>query len=335
MAKTRAKTTASRGGAGGATTQAPRYPIITAQSWTHFRDLVEGPKYRSWAFRGQADAIWPMWSSLSRHLRYATIDPRAWTGQEERILRIFKRKSHLFLQHIPAERDSFEWLALMQHHGAPTRLLDATWSPYVAMFFALERGASTAAIWAFNAGALNAMDTFRLRDGRRIDLRHVGTWEHESYERHFLRARAPFVILGEPKTMNRRLIAQSGTFVVPSMLHQPVEAIIDGYANSAELLIKIEIDVAAMREEAMRSLYGMNITNATLFPDLDGLARSMAFELEYHWAFDPRTMVPNAGFPAPKHMWFWGDDASMTEPPPDRTTPPRRARKSAARRRAS
>ena len=53
--------------------------------------------------------------------------------QEERIARIFQRKAHLFLTHIPERSDTFQWLALMQHHGAPTRSLDFTWSPYVLL----------------------------------------------------------------------------------------------------------------------------------------------------------------------------------------------------------
>ena len=40
----------------------------------------------------------------------------------------------------------------------------------------------------------------------------------------------------------------------------------------------------------MRELYRMNVTQATLFPDLDGLARSLAYELEFHWAYNPRKM---------------------------------------------
>jgi len=44
---------------------------------------------------------------------------------------------------------------------------------------------------------------------------------------------------------------------------------------------------AKLRRQALRELYRMNITYATLFPDLDGLARSLAFELESHWQFDP------------------------------------------------
>jgi len=45
-----------------------------------------------------------------------------------------------------------------------------------------------------------------------------------------------------------------------------------------------------VREVGMRELYRMNITYATLFPDLDGLAKSMGYELEFHWGYNPRTM---------------------------------------------
>ena len=46
----------------------------------------------------------------------------------------------------------------------------------------------------------------------------------------------------------------------------------------------------------MKSLYDMNITHATLFPDLDGLAKSLAYELEFNWAYNPLTMDPHPGF---------------------------------------
>ena len=45
-----------------------------------------------------------------------------------------------------------------------------------------------------------------------------------------------------------------------------------------------------VREMGMRELYRMNITYATLFPDLDGLARSLGYELEFHWGYNTRTM---------------------------------------------
>jgi hypothetical protein len=55
---------------------------------------------------------------------------------------------------------------------------------------------------------------------------------------------------------------------------------------------KIVLDTRGVRSDAMRSLYTMNISAATLFPDLDGLARSMGFEFEYNWQFDPRKRKP-------------------------------------------
>ena len=55
------------------------------------------------------------------------------------------------------------------------------------------------------------------------------------------------------------------------------------------LLIQFVFDTAAVRPEAMRSMYSMNITQSTLFPGLDGLARSMRYEFEYSWEVDLET----------------------------------------------
>ena len=101
---------------------------------------------------------------------------------------------------------------------------------------------------------------------------------------------------GEPMVMNKRLIAQSGTFVVPGVLHQTVDEILLAYPGPAEAVVKFVLKTDVLRSEAMLALYTMNLTNATLFPDLDGLARSMAYELEFHWAYDPRTMAVNPGY---------------------------------------
>ena len=84
------------------------------------------------------------------------VNPRAWPDQEARILRIFKRKAIHFLDIVPDRDDDFEWLALMQDHGAPTRLLDFTWSPYVAAFFALERTLNDGVVWALNPARVDS-----------------------------------------------------------------------------------------------------------------------------------------------------------------------------------
>jgi len=279
---------------------------ISIASWRQFEDLIRDPVYRGWAFRGQADADAPLLSALSRQLLYAGVHRDAWPGQEERILRIFQRKAHLFLTHIPPDDDSFQWLGLMQHHGAPTRLFDLTWSPYVAAFFALERGLERSAVWAFNAAEINGPDVVTVAEGRQVDLRSIGMWMRGSYERDFLHSDVPFVVIGEPRVMNHRLVAQSGTFMVPGVLDKTVDEILAGYKTDQRLVVRFEFETEKVRSEAMRALYSMNITYSTLFPGLDGLARSLAYELEFHWAFDPRTMEPFPGFPPPHDLDEWG-----------------------------
>jgi hypothetical protein len=71
--------------------------------------------------------------------------------------------------------------------------------------------------------------------------------------------------------------------VVPGIVGRPVEELLKGYPSRQPLLRKLILPAKKIRQECMRSLYRMNITNATLFPDLDGLAKSIAFELETIW----------------------------------------------------
>ncbi|MEO8592974.1 MAG: FRG domain-containing protein [Candidatus Solibacter sp.] len=254
------------------------YRVFQLKSWEAFLELIVSPPYSNWAFRGERDASWPLYSGISRYLMNFGVDRKAWPEQEGRILRVFKRKAHQYLEQPPDPEDDFNWLALMQHHGAPTRLIDFTWSPYVAAFFALERTLNDGVVWAMNPAAVTSS-----RVDRRMDPRSEG-----NLARYYLKGNQRFIWMGEPQTMNRRLIAQSGTFAVPGVIDVPVEEILSD-RDQENILAKFVLS-NAVRERGMRELYRMNITYATLFPDLDGLARSMAYELEFHWAYNPRTM---------------------------------------------
>lgn len=273
----------------------PGYEVVRVRTWTEFQELLRLGRYKSWAFRGQSDASWSLASSLSRYFVSFGVHPDAWSLQEWRIIRIFRRKAHLFLDNVPAEDDIFQWLALMKHHGAPTRLLDFTWSPFVAAFFALEGATREAAVWALCVPRLRKAPE-HLPEEYRGTVATRPMREAGSFQRLYLNATVPFVGVGEPYVMNRRLVAQSGTFVTPSVVAQPVEAILATYPDSRSLLTKVVLETENLRDEAMEALYAMNVTPATLFPDLDGLARSMAFELEFHWAFNPKTMDEYTGF---------------------------------------
>ena len=254
------------------------YRTIRVESWEAFLGYITRPPYSNWAFRGERDERWPLYSSLSRHLQGFRISREAWPEQERRIIRIFKRKAHQFLDKPPDLDDDFQWLALMQHHGAPTRLIDFTWSPYVAAFFALERTLGDGVVWAINPARVDSSRNFK---PARTHPRLAG-----NFQRYYIKGDRRFIWMGEPHTMNQRLIAQSGTFAVPGVLDVPVEDILSDNENIMAKFVMTQ----AVRETGMRELYRMNITFATLFPDLDGLARSMGYELEFHWAYNPRTM---------------------------------------------
>jgi hypothetical protein len=261
-------------------------------SWNDFLDIVRSTPYSNWAFRGERHANWSLSTSLSRHFKDFGIHPRAWPEQERRILRIFKRKAHQYLAQPPALDDDFQWLALMQHHGAPTRLLDFTWSPYVAAFFSLERATDDAAVWALNPSELGSREVRKPGAPARITLPEMDLRIPGNFARYFLPGDHAFIWVGEPDTMNRRLIAQSGTFAVPGVLDAPLENVLLRYPEPGNMIAKIVLPAGKVREDGLRELYRMNLTYATLFPDLDGLARSLGYELEYHWAYDPRTMEP-------------------------------------------
>jgi len=114
---------------------------------------VHGP---SFIFRGQANAEWGLETSIERE--YGR--PSYPESQENRLIQEFQRGAHNYLDYTPRPHDYLEWLAILQHYGAPTRLLDFTQSVFVAAFFATcyerPKARKPAAIWAMNVGALQS-----------------------------------------------------------------------------------------------------------------------------------------------------------------------------------
>lgn len=250
---------------------------ISVSTWDEF--VAISSALDGWAFRGQQDARWELLSSLSRYLAAFIPDRSTWRLREERAIRIFRRKAHNYLSDPSALSNDLRCLALMQHHGAPTRLLDFTKSPFVAALFALEDAVADAAVYALNTPKLwNATPESEPELNRdTIDPRRTG-----NFERYFMPNLHEIVWTGEPTEMDRRLVAQSGTVVVSGILDKSLDRILAQYRDDDALIKKIVLP-RHIRDAAMKALYRMNITNATLFPDLDGLARSIRVELEVIW----------------------------------------------------
>ena len=91
--------------------------------------------HKRWLFRGQRNPEWELETSLERASRRCVVEQIQY---ERTVVPEFRRHAYSFLSHVPNETNTLEWLALMQHYGAPTRPLDFTYSFWIALFFAFE-----------------------------------------------------------------------------------------------------------------------------------------------------------------------------------------------------
>lgn len=226
-------------------------------------------------FRGQQRADWPLASSLER---CGSIQPR---GDEGHLLKRFKRSAGVYLPGHQIPQDTLSWLALMQHYGAPTRLLDFTSSPHVALFFALERANDQhedRAVFAVNnsglvmhtAKALGAHDgTDEWKFVMQVQDSPEATFELVRDGRSVLAA-FPFT----PSVLDERQTIQQTRMLVPGRIDVPFEKNFSNRLTNENYVVQFTFP-DSLRPEAMSDLATMNITAASLFPGLDGFGRSM------------------------------------------------------------
>ena len=190
-------------------------------------------------YRGQRSREWHLTPKVGRYprLRSSRIE-----GQEQTILRLFKEKAFPHLTFIP--NSDWEWLAVAQHHGLPTRLLDWTRNPLVAAYFAVEEphdsDDSESVIYAYQANAhvdiSKRPDPFRQRTVSRFIPRHL----------------------------TRRITAQEGVFTV----HPDPRADFRDFWKVTAMVIP-----RSFRRPLKNILYNYGIHRSSLFPDLDGIAK--------------------------------------------------------------
>jgi hypothetical protein len=257
-------------------------------------------------FRGHEDAAYRLSTTLDR---YGGTRKRQ---AEDILLREFRRRMHQYLPSESIPGSDLVTLALMEHYGVPTRLLDVTRSPYVALYFAVRDALrdADAAVWAFNCMNIRTSSLKRVfskdpalakQIGRFYDPRAQFT-RHELFTEWFMPdvsrldlqnpepLRHHEIIFDlEPFTMNPRLTLQQGLFLVsgsPSRtfedtlvdLLEEIESHIGETGAREPSVCKIVIP-GNLRRPLMRHLEKMNITAATLFGGLEGFATSLREKL--------------------------------------------------------
>jgi FRG domain len=229
-------------------------------------------------YHGASNAARPLLTSLDRLGGFDP--PHTKADLEEHVLRNFIRYSRPHLDEARTHND-WELLIAAQHHGVPTRLLDWSYSPLVAAFFATR---------PTSGGHDNDRAIWRLdwqRVHRHFDLPQLALQIQEldaifgeqqahalSPAKLFARGKhRSFACMIEPPSLDDRIAAQSATFTLCSTACQSFDAFLEeqGVADALTKYVIPAADVARVRDQ----LDMVGVDERRLFPDLDGVARAI------------------------------------------------------------
>lgn len=280
--------------------------LILAEPGSSWKDFLAwlSELRGSWCFRGQRESAWSLRTSLDRAVRVSTTNGHHHLdrkGVESELLFRFQQQAHQFIHHAPPAEDKASWFALMQHHGVPTRFLDWTRSPYVALYFAVEDALQPSenqrlqqsdshieerqqevrrrAVWAIDLHWLEAKERAHLGPAPN-DAKARTTYLNGLFDQN----EKPLIVGIDPPQANERMFAQQGFFlwklfeetpffdqILVSMMTDPI--------LERPVIRKLEVD-ENLRIEFLEKLRDMNIHRASLFPGIDGFCQSLKLNLE-------------------------------------------------------
>ena len=294
----------------------------------------------NYIYRGQADSEWQINSTLYRSNFIS--DKK---DGENRILNAFDKSIHLYEQTRKIPTDKIEKLAYLQHHGAPTRLIDFTYSPYIATYFALKDCKETCSVFSLDYTTLPKANIKHVKKQKEkyleelLDLQNIKLSDSDkefalkfkatdSYnkilkvtdknlypenvedskfrlfytdslisliennlisirdEQHYSsifswQNTTNIIFKLDPFYQTLRRIAQSGCFLSQNNTDISFnETLNQLYLYKSEMITKINIPTS-LRKEILTDLIKMNISENSMFPELDGFVRSLGLKILY------------------------------------------------------
>lgn len=270
------------------------HPIreVRVESWVQLHELLYEGSYHPQLNRFRSPFAFRGLSRLEEDLRTSLMRLGGETGDiEHHMLRNFRKYAHRDALP-PGEDGPWNWLALAQHHGLPTRLLDWTFSPYIALHFVTARRETSTTdglVWCVNYVDAREELPPPLRQALNDEGSNVFTVDLLNSVSPSLRdleglsPGEPFPVFLEPPSLDERIVHQNALFSLMST----VDSSLDQWLRKRPHLARRLIIPAALKWEIRDKLDQAGITERLLFPGLDGLARWLS---RY---YSPRDCNPN------------------------------------------
>jgi hypothetical protein len=211
-----------------------------------------------WVYRGHCNSQFALTPSL---FRLDISDTYAsWEEAETYLMERFRRES---IPHLVSKPESdLDWLALAQHHGLPTRLLDWATNPLIALYFAVAGNSpsTNADVWCFGLPSGNNCWPSSTRAARKLHMESISC-------------------LVFPRHIAPRITNQSGCFTrheLPSGRTAFVP--FNRQRNQMGFFVRIRIP-SKHKQDILNDLYELGIHGAFIYPDLTGVAKHIKFDM--------------------------------------------------------
>ena len=261
--------------------------VDSLEDYISFVEKLRAKRSKRLWYRGCGKASHNLKPSLYRHKKRQTIDDIL--ALEKELLARFQQRSIPF--HSRPLTDNWEWLFLMQHYGVPTRLLDWSESPLMALFFAVTLAAhkigksgrpvfsGDACVWLLDPDQWNKHSVnLKTFPGSVLTPDDVNATAYKPVGDVGMMKPSPIALYGAHNS--QRIVAQRGVFVCFGKDTRPMEVAYNLEGFPTDCLMKIVLRKGRLPHlyEALRR---QGITDSVVFPDLDGLAREIKREFSF------------------------------------------------------